>query len=113
MKFVVGRSNAALTVSAELQKILLMHRVAFLLSLPQKDRLFFLAGLLRLALSRVAQITALITRSEEPVVRTILETVCKPIIKTGPPTLVAQPNQPSRISSAFSRNRTAANNVNY
>ncbi len=85
MKFVVGRSNAALTVSAELQKILLLHRVAFLLSLPQKDRLFFLAGLLRLALSRVAQITASITQSEEPVVRTILETVCKPIVKTGPP----------------------------
>ncbi len=112
MKIVIGRSNAALTISTELRKILLLYRVTLLLSLPKRTRLFFLAGLIRQYFSLATQITVVIRQDKEPDFRSILETVCQPIMKTGPPALIAQPNQPSRISSAFSRNRTAANNVN-
>ena len=87
MKCIIGRSNAALTLSVELQRILLLHRVALLLSLPKRTKLFFLSGLIRLALSRIAQIVVIISRAVEATVRTILETVCQPIVKTGPPAL--------------------------
>ena len=86
MKLVIGRFNAALTISVELRKILLLQRVAILLSLPKRTRLLFLTGLIRLFFCQVAQIAAVITPSDKkPAVRTILETVCQPIVKTGPP----------------------------
>ena len=87
MKIVIGRSDAALTISAELRKMLILHRVALLLSLPKRARLFFLADLIRLFLSRVAQLTAVILQDKEADCKSILETVCQPIVKTGPPVM--------------------------
>ena len=85
MKIVIGRFNAVLTISAELKKMLLLYRGAFLLSLPKRTRLFFLVGLVRQYLSLATQITVVIRQDKDPDCRSVLETVCQPIVKTGPP----------------------------
>ena len=87
MKSVATRFNAALTVSAELKKIVLLYWVAYLLSLPKKSSLFFLTELYQLILSWPALLAAIIAWTEEPLARMILETVCQPIMKTGPPAI--------------------------
>ena len=84
-KLVIGKSNAALTVSIEFQKMLLLYQIALLLELPKKDRLLFLAGLSQLFLSLVAKIASEVRRVDNPIVSPITETVCQPIVKTGPP----------------------------
>ena len=66
MKLVMASSDAALTVSKELQKMLLQYRIAFLLSLPKKERLLFLLGLNQLLLSCMAQIASEVPRTDGP-----------------------------------------------
>ena len=85
MKIVVGSSTAALTVSNELQKLILQYRILFQLSLPKKARLLFLAGLIRQLVNRAAEIAAEVPRIDNPVVSPATKTVCHPIVKTGPP----------------------------
>ena len=87
MKSVATRFNAALTVSAELTKIVLLYRVAFLLSLPKRASLFFLSELSQLILSWTALLAAIIAWTGEPLAKMILETVCQPIMKIGPPVI--------------------------
>ena len=89
MKLVIGRSNAALTVSAELKKIVLLYCdcVAYLLSLPKRSSLFFLTELYQLILSWTALLAAIIAWTGEPLAKMILETVCQPIMKIGPPVI--------------------------
>ncbi len=87
MKLVMASSDAALTVSKELQKMLLQYRIAFLLSLPKKERLLFLLGLNQLLLSCMAQIASEVPRTDPPAVSLIVETVCRPIVRTGPPSI--------------------------
>ena len=87
MKLVMASSDAALTVSKELQKMLLQYRIAFLLSLPKKERLLFLLGLNQLLLSCMAQIASEVPRTDTPAVSLIMETVCRPIVRTGPPSI--------------------------
>ena len=85
MKIVVGSSTAALTVSNELQKLILQYRILFQLSLPKKARLLFLAGLIRQLVNRAEQIAAEFPRTDNPVVSAVTKTVCHPIVETGPP----------------------------
>ena len=87
MEVIVDRSSG-LTISAELQNVLL-YRVDIVLTQPERGRLSFLAGLIQLALSQVAIATAVSPRTEVAPCSNLLETVCKPIVKTGPPGTIA------------------------
>jgi hypothetical protein len=86
----VGNRNAAVTISAEIRKIVIQYRLALLLSMPKKEKFLFLTGLSCLLVNRIREVSATIETFYQPVAAcTVISTVCRAIVKTGPP---ASPN---------------------
>ena len=53
MQIKVGNRSAAVTISAEIRKIVIQYRLALLLSMPKKEKFLFLTGLSCLLVNRI------------------------------------------------------------